>query len=543
MSESPHFPIRFDVKLDGADAPHDFVGDLLAITVESSLHLPDVATIVLHDPLLRWVDAKQLEPGKTVQVFAGPDRAPLFDGEIVEIEPDYAQSTQRLAIRAFDRLHRLARGRFVRSFVNVTDGDVVQRLAREVSLRAEVGPTAQVHSYLFQANETNLAFLQSRAAALGYLLYVEGTTLHFTPPRPEGEPITLRWGETLSEFRPRLTTIDQVSGVTARGWDPDRRQEIVGQAQGGEGVPQVSGQRNGGELAQNAFHIQARDLTADRPIRTQAHADRLAQAMAERHTSRFIVAEGTCAGNPAILAGVTLQLDAVGTRFGGAYFVTSATHEYRPTQGYSITFSVSGQHPATLLSLLTPEPQPVPTSGLVIGVVTDNQDPEGQGRVKVKYPWLAPDQSSDWARVVVPGGGAERGIQFLPEINDEVLIGFELGDVHYPYVLGGLWNKQDAPPRRSTQIVSGGKVQQRIIRSRAGHVITLDDSEGGGGVTIQDRRGNRIVLDSGANALTVEAKGNLTLKAGGQVEIRGNGVTIDGGASTVDVHGSIINLN
>lgn len=551
MSETTSLLSHFYLKLDGADAPPNFMRDLLAVTVESSLHLPDVATLVLHDPMLRWVDAQQLEPGKTVEVLAGRDRASLFDGEIVEIEPDFAQSTQRLTIRAFDRLHRLARGRFVRSFVNGTDGDVVRRLAQEVGLRAEVGPTNQVHAYLFQANETNLAFLQGRAAGLGYLLFVEGNTLHFVPPQPEGQPIALRWGESLSEFHPRLTTIDQVNDVTVRGWDPARRQEIIGRAQGGDGVPQVGGQRNGGELARNAFNLQAHDLTADRPIRTQAQADRLAQAVAERHTSRFIVAEGTCAGNPAIVAGVALRLDGIGRRFAGTYFVTSATHVYRPAQGYHVEFSVSGQHPSTLLSLLVPEPQLVPTTGLVIGIVTDNQDPEGQGRVKIKYPWLAPDQTSDWARVVVPGGGAERGIQFLPEINDEVLVGFELGDVHYPYVLGGLWNGQDAPPRRSNQVVSGGKVQQRIIRSRAGHVITLDDSEGGGGITIQDRSGNRIVLDSGSNALTIEvqgnaavrAQGNLTLEARGQVEIRGMGVTIDGGASTVDVRGSIVNLN
>jgi uncharacterized protein involved in type VI secretion and phage assembly len=283
----------------------------------------------------------------------------------------------------------------------------------------------------------------------------------------------------------------------------------------------------------------------------QAAADRLAQAVADRHASRFIEAEGTCSGNPALVAGTLLRLSGVGTRFGGNYFVTSATHTYSANQGYSTQFSISGQHPFTLLSLLTPEQEGMPTTGLVIGIVTDNQDPEGWGRVKVKYPWLSGDHASDWARVVVPGGGAERGIQFLPEVNDEVLVGFELGDVHYPYVLGGLWNGQDAPPKKSNQVVNGGKVQQRIIRSRAGHVITLDDSDGGGGITVQDRNGNKVVFESGTNALTIEvqgnvtvkAQGNLTLEAQGQVEMKGMGIKIDGGAATVDVQGSLINLN
>src|SRR5205085_4645581 len=112
-----------------------------------------------------------------------------------------------------------------------------------------------------------------------------------------------------------------------------------------------------------------------------------------------------------IVAGAAVQISAVGTRFSGTYCVTRATHVYNAGQGYSTHFSVSGQNPATLLSLLTPEPDGRPPTGFVIGIVTDNQDPDGEGRVKVKFPWLSGDHTSDWARVVVPGGGSGRGIE------------------------------------------------------------------------------------------------------------------------------------
>jgi phage protein D len=544
---------QFYVKLDGADASEEFMRDLLEITVENSLHLPDVATLVLHDPHLHWIDDASLVPGKSVQVSARVERSekPLFDGEIVEVEPDFGPSTHRLLVRAFDRLHRLSRGRHVRSFINVTDGDLVQRIAQEVGLQARVGPASQVHPYVFQANETNLSLLQRRAAALGYLLYVEGKTLHCAAPEPAGQPIEVKWGETLLEFHPRLTTVDQVSGVTVRGWDPAQRQMIVGEAQNGKGSPQVGETRSGGEIAQNAFHLETQHLVADRPIRTQTAADLLAHAEADRQAGGFIEADGTGSGNPSLAAGISLRLTAIGDRFSGVYFVTSATHSYSTSEGYRTGFSISGLHPSTLLSLLRPEPAAMPPAGLVIGLVTDNQDPEGQGRVKVKYPWLSDDHASDWARVVVPGGGPQRGVQFLPEINDEVLVGFELGDMHYPYVLGGLWTGRDAPPKSGGDVVKGGKVMERIIRSRAGHTITLDDSDDGGGVMIQDKNGNKIVLDSSENTLTIQVQGNaalttqgnLTLEAKGQVQIKGTGVTIDGGASTVDVKGSLINLN
>jgi uncharacterized protein involved in type VI secretion and phage assembly len=153
--------------------------------------------------------------------------------------------------------------------------------------------------------------------------------------------------------------------------------------------------------------------------------------------------------------------------------------------------------------------------------------------------------------VVVPGGGKERGIEFLPEVNDEVLVGFELGDIQYPYILGGLWNGQHSPPKQTSEVVTGGQVTKRVIKSRAGHIITLDDTEGAGGVTIEDKGGNKIALESAANTLTIDVKGNgtikaqgnLTLEATGKLEVKGMSITIDGGAGIVEVKGSLIKLN
>jgi len=157
----------------------------------------------------------------------------------------------------------------------------------------------------------------------------------------------------------------------------------------------------------------------------------------------------------------------------------------------------------------------------VIAIVTDNQDPQGWGRVKVKYPWLSSEHASDWTRVVALGGGDQRGIEFLPEVNDEVLVGFEMGDMRYPYVIGGLWNGQDAPPKKNAEITVGGKVTQRIIRSRAGHMVILDDSDGQSGITLQDKNGNKLTLDSNANKFSIQVSGDISIQASGQVEIKG----------------------
>lgn len=568
MADTSQLLSQFYVKLDGADASEEFMRDLMEITVENSLHLPDVATLTLHDPHLLWIDAESLAPGKAVKVSArGPkDEKIIFDGEIIELEPDFHPATQILTVRAFDRLHRLSRGQHVRSFQNVTDGDLVTKLAQEVGLKAKSAATSQVHRYVFQNNQTNLAFLRQRASALGYLLFVEGDTLHFEPPSPAGQPTPLEWGVNLSEFRPRLTTVGQSSEVTVRGWDPATRQEIVGHAKKGQGTPQVGEQQSGGDVAQGAFHMDAQSQGVIRPVRSQAEADALAQALADQRASRFIEAEGTCAGNPAVVAGSSAQVSAVGSRFSGVYFITSTTHVYAAQSGYVTHFTISGLHPSSLLSVLQPQHSGVAAShaqnsmGLVIGIVTDNNDPSNQGRVKVRYPALTSEHASDWARVVSAGAGAERGLLFVPEVNDEVIVGFEMGDIHHPYVLGGLWNGQDAPPYPTSKTVQSGKVALRVIQSREGHYIAFLESDDTKGITIVDTSNNTIALNAldkkleircSGDALlksdgdiSIEAGKNLTLKApNGQVEIQGGaGVKTESNA-TVDIKGALINLN
>ena len=179
-------------------------------------------------------------------------------------------------------------------------------------------------------------------------------------------------------------------------------------------------------------------------------------------------------------------------------------------------------------------------NGVAPAVVTNNQDPEGLGRVKVKFPWLSDDNETDWVRVATLMAGPERGSFFLPEVGDEVLVAFEHGDINAPYVIGVLWNGQQKPPETN----SDGKNNIRKIRSRsgheivfndddtakkekieihtkAGHRIVLDDSAGGEKIEVVDKTGsNRIVIDSVKNSIGIECGMQLKIKAQ-TVEIEG----------------------
>jgi uncharacterized protein involved in type VI secretion and phage assembly len=171
--------------------------------------------------------------------------------------------------------------------------------------------------------------------------------------------------------------------------------------------------------------------------------------------------------------------------------------------------------------------------GVVIGVVTNNQDPKDMGRVKVKFPWLSESGESNWARVASPMAGKERGLYCLPEVDDEVLVMFEHGSVERPYVVGALWNGKDAPPEKN----SDKKNNKRLLKSRSGHVITLDDTEGAEKISIADKSGNNtLVFDTKANTVTltsgkdlaIQAKGNISLSAdSGDVSIQCKSFSVD----------------
>ncbi|WP_333181028.1 phage baseplate assembly protein V [Microcoleus sp. S13_C3] len=154
--------------------------------------------------------------------------------------------------------------------------------------------------------------------------------------------------------------------------------------------------------------------------------------------------------------------------------------------------------------------------GVTVGIVTNNKDEEGLGRVKVKFPWLSETDESYWARVLTPMAGKQRGLYFLPEVDDEVLVAFDRGDISSPYILGGLWNGQDKPPESNTD----GKNNLRVIKSRSGHQIILDDTENAEKITIRDGTGkNQIVIDSKNNSISIEGEKDISIKAKGKISL------------------------
>ncbi|HEX6463781.1 MAG TPA: phage baseplate assembly protein V, partial [Vicinamibacterales bacterium] len=147
--------------------------------------------------------------------------------------------------------------------------------------------------------------------------------------------------------------------------------------------------------------------------------------------------------------------------------------------------------------------------GVYPALVSDIQDPDSSGRVKVTLPW-SPDTAGQryevWARLATLMGGSKRGSWFLPDVNDEVLVVFEGGDTRRPYVIGGLWNGSDAPPE---SMDGSGRNYKKVLKSRNGVKVTLKD--GPGSVEITDSNGNSIKLET--SGVTISASATLTINA------------------------------
>jgi uncharacterized protein involved in type VI secretion and phage assembly len=183
----------------------------------------------------------------------------------------------------------------------------------------------------------------------------------------------------------------------------------------------------------------------------------------------------------------------------------------------------------TLLDTLEEQKQADRVYGVVVAIVTNIKDPEEMGRVKLRYPWLGENAEGYWARIASPMAGNDRGIYFLPEVEDEVLVAFEHGDLRFPYVIGSLWNGRDKPPVKNDD---GNNI--RLIKSRSGHMIRLTDTDGSEKIEIIDKSGkNRILLDTAVNAITITCEKDMTLSAPqGTIKLDAQKVEIKSSADT-----------
>ncbi|MBI5927829.1 MAG: VgrG-related protein [Chloroflexi bacterium] len=548
------------VKVNGTPLKVAMMDKMTEFVVDSSLSIPDMFSLTFTDDQLTIIESNDFPLGAPVEITMSDNddpnsQQPVFKGEITAVEPDFEDGTvATITVRGYAKSHRLHRESKTKVWQNVKDSDIAQQIASSVGLSAQISATTEVFKHVFQNALTDMAFLQQRAERIGYEVFVQDNTLYFRKPDPTGGAVSLEWGEELRRFHPRMTITEQVNEVTVKGWDPKKKEAIIGQASASKTAPEVGFGKWGGQAAQSALSA-AKKIEVRSPVQSQADADSVAKAILNQINSGFIEAEGEARGMPALKAGMIVELKKLGSKFSGKYKMTSVQHIYT-AQGAMIThFTVEGLRPALMTELLATSVEEPRWDGVVTAIVTNNNmssdSNSGQGDwglVKVKYPWLDDGKESFWARIAGPGFGAERGIYFMPEVNDEVLIAFEHGDFNRPFIIGGLFNGKDAPPEKIDKVAVSGKVKTRVIRTRTGHTIRFVDQDGGEEyIEIVDAKSNTTIkMDTQQKKITIDSKdkieivaqGDLSLQSKtGKVDIRAQqGLSLQG--MTVDVKGT-----
>jgi len=308
----------FALKIGGSPLPIETEIQVISITVEDDLTLPSMFTVELtgletQNSQISLLDDALFALGTEVEVKLGygGQVATLIKGEITGLEPEFTiNRLPSLIVRGYDRRHRLQRGRKTRTFLQKKDSDIAAQIASEGGLTAKAEDSQVTHDYIMQANQTDLEFLQARARQLQYEVVVEDKTLLFRPVgNASSAVLTLTLEDDLLEF-----------------------------SQAGDEVSTMGGQSSGAKLSESAFGEGIGGIS-DRPVASQAEADQFAKAQFNREVLGLITGEGICRGNTQVRAGKVIEIDGIGQRFSGLYYVTAASHRYG-TRGYFTYFTV-----------------------------------------------------------------------------------------------------------------------------------------------------------------------------------------------------------
>ncbi len=545
------------------------------IKITDWLRLPDVCTIQVGYPAgdpsepFKALDDSKFEIGKELEVKLGATDETvtqlLFKGEIVTVEPEFHAGSVAMVVRAYDKTHRMMRSRKQRMFYQQTTSDIVKKICTEYGLSATTKASGDPHDAVLQHNETDFDFVQRLAKRIGFEFVVDGATVKFGPPSRIGDEVELSYPDDLRSFRPRITAVQQVGSVNVRGFDFKAKRQVVASAGSPDQVTSAGITR---QQVMNKFPTAVLEI-GGQSFYKQGEATAMAKATLDQLANAYLGAEGSCAGNPKIKAGVLLKITGVGRKYSGTYRVAKATHVLRGGSGYVTSFSNSaGEH--TLLGQSAGNGGgPVQANSIVIGVVTNNNDPDKFGRVKVQLPAMS-EVESFWAPVLLPAGGKERGISMLPMVGDQVVVAFENGDPSHPYVIGSMFNGKDTPGEEMA--VTDGSFALKSDKKaliRAKEDITLQSDKGKWLIKIDNGEITETVKTGGytgefdgawklnskqaitveskqsvtvkAPTITVEAQASLSVESKGTLSLKGAQVTISG-QSMVNITGALINI-
>ena len=447
--------------------------------------------------------------GESIVVKAA--NTPIFVGVVTNVQLHREGSDFGcIIVSGYSATYRMETAHSCFSWNDTTIGDVVKKLCAEAKVQLELNPAYKENKdYICQYEESDFDFIRRLAYQYQEWMYFDGTKLIFGKPRKLADPIILEYGTTLSSLDIGLQTLARSEQVFSYHSGADREMQRM-TPDLAYGHDKLSGDAFRASLGM--FSKPARQHALPRISDESELINYMGRKQAaETAETHYITAESQV---PTLRVGSVVSLySSFLERVGniskeslGNFIIIEITHEVSQGSYYKNRFKAI---PATIKALPSPKVR-MPLAETQMATVLSNADPQGKGRVRVRMNWQTDGMQTGWVRVMTPDGGSSsdvksnRGFVFIPEVGDQVLLGFRHGDPARPYVMGSLFN--------GTTGGGGGQGNNcKSLTTRSGSSLKLDDSAGS--VTLHDKGGVSMNFDGGGN-LSITSKISHTVNSG-----------------------------
>ena len=501
---------QLTIEFDGVPLAPENLRTLWETRVQEKLSRPTLCEMTFLEPTETF-SARPPALGASWRVSIGGTAEPLFVGEVTALEYFYESSSGRgLRVRGYDALHRLRKLQPIRAHVQVTLADVAREMCEELGLVIEASADSPLWQRIIQSRQTDFELLSELAERCGIYFTIRQNTLHLLTLEGVGDSVSLRLGESLLTANLEINSENVCRSVVSKGWDALRVETFEGLANFAR-----TGRSVDAAVEANIFGTDAEKTIVDEMFTDQSHAEALAQAELDREVAQEIIFSGIAEGDSRLHAGTIIRLENIAPQFAGQYVLATVNHVFDSTRGF--VSEISSQLPKPMSKTFGPHPQ-IETAA-TLGVVTQVDDPEGFGRVRVKLPNYN-DLETDWLGVLAAGAGLGKGLLALPDVDDTVLILLPSGDPAEGIILGGLYGSLKREDWDWG--VEEGAVRRYSLQTPNGQRIRLDD----GKQTVRVENSDGSFLEMSPEKVCLHANRDL------EIEAPGRAVTIR--AKTID---------
>ncbi|GGX32300.1 type VI secretion system Vgr family protein [Aquimarina muelleri] len=410
-----------------------------------------------------------------------------------------------------------------------------------VDIPAQIAPVFSSRiAYQTQYRESHFKFIQRMAKQYNEWLYYDGVQLVFGKPTLPN-PIAIEYGADMDSIDISIQTIASSGTDFSYNALEDTKNES-------KTLGQVAGLNELGthafETSKSLFNVDTKGYSTTR-VKDKSEIDTIVKNKQASTVAQASVLSGTST-KQGLTIGSVIKVTAAQKGIGafdiknyGEYIITKITHDATGSSEYTNSFEAISSGIQIL-----PEPEvDFPEAHPQIATVVSNQDPKQKGRVQVQFQWQIAEMKTSWIRVMTPDAGSSsthaqnRGHVFIPEVGDQVMVGFRYNDPNRPFVMGSLFNGSTG---------AGGRDQNnyKSIITRSGHTIAFNDTDRSESITITDKKGNHLIIDTAGETITINALKDININAGENLNITaGKNIRVNAGENIDESAGRDITSN